>query len=99
MPSTSETGHAKDVANFEKLHVTCVTFGPAYNPSNAKLVLAALGAKHTAADNAVKAVVPFQRPFKDATDTRGVTFDTLNPMVRSALNHLESCDGVSQTTL
>ena len=33
MPSTSETGHAKNVANFEDLISFCNGYGATYNPS------------------------------------------------------------------
>lgn len=45
MPSTSETGHAKNVANFSKLIEVCKGFGTKYNPSKAALTITALEAK------------------------------------------------------
>lgn len=33
MPSTSETGHVKNVANYEKFIVSITAFGTVYNPS------------------------------------------------------------------
>jgi len=37
MASTSETGHAKNVANFEDLISFCTGYGTAYNPSKAAI--------------------------------------------------------------
>jgi hypothetical protein len=37
MASTSETGHAKNVANFEDLISFCNGYGVSYNPSKAIL--------------------------------------------------------------
>ncbi len=42
MASTSETGHAKNVANFEDLISFCTSYGTANNPSKAAIQLPAL---------------------------------------------------------
>lgn len=42
MPSTTETGHAKNVATFEDLITFCTGYGTPYNPSKAALKIAAL---------------------------------------------------------
>ncbi len=42
MPSTSETGHAKNVANFETLISFCTGYGTTYNPSRDALKVANL---------------------------------------------------------
>ena len=42
MPSTSETGHAKNVANFEDLISFCNGYGATYNPSKDALTSAKL---------------------------------------------------------
>ena len=41
MASNSETGHAKNVANFEDLISFCTGYGATYNPSKAAIQLAA----------------------------------------------------------
>lgn len=99
MPSNSETGHAKNVANFFKMNTACTGFGSSYNPSNPNISLKALTAKYIAGDAAVKAVEPFKKPFKDALDARQLLFSGLTPLVRSAFGVLKSCDGVSATTI
>jgi hypothetical protein len=42
MASTTETGHAKNVATFEDLISFCTGYGATYNPSKATLKLPAL---------------------------------------------------------
>ena len=42
MASTSETGHAKNVANFQDLTSFCTGYGATYNPTNPRLTLAEL---------------------------------------------------------
>ena len=53
MASTSETGHAKNVANYEKLITDVTTLGIAYNPSKTNLKLTALNTQITAAKAAI----------------------------------------------
>ena len=45
MKSITETGHAKNVAVFEKLIAFCTDYGPAYNPSRNELKLDELNKK------------------------------------------------------
>jgi hypothetical protein len=42
MSSNSETGHAKNVANFEDLIAYCTGYGTIYNPSRASSKITAL---------------------------------------------------------
>lgn len=49
MPSTSETGHAKNIANFETLISFCIGYGSSYNPSKEALKVANLQAILTTA--------------------------------------------------
>lgn len=42
MSSNSETGHAKNVANYEKLIADVTALGVTFNPSKANLKLTAL---------------------------------------------------------
>jgi len=42
MRSTTETGHAKNLANLQDLTEIIVSYGNSYNPTKAKLKLAAL---------------------------------------------------------
>ena len=46
MASTSETGHAKNVANLETMISYCTGYGTTYKPSNPEISLAALTTLH-----------------------------------------------------
>lgn len=46
-----ETGHAKNVANFEQIIIILTALGAGYNPSQELILLAALQAKLTEAKN------------------------------------------------
>jgi hypothetical protein len=67
MASTSETGHAKNVANFEDLISFCTGYGASYNPSKASIQLAALSTLHTNAQNSLSGVTSSKTAL-DATD-------------------------------
>ncbi len=47
MSSTSETGHAKNVANFETLIAFCTSYGGQYQPVNTSITLTELSNKYT----------------------------------------------------
>jgi hypothetical protein len=64
MASTTETGHAKNVANFDELIGFCTGYGVAYNPSKASIKLAALGTLLAAA----QASLASQKTAKTAFD-------------------------------
>jgi|GEM_PF-85699 len=51
--SRSETGHIKNVANFNVLLSTCLGFGASYNPSNAAITTTAMQTLYPLADAAV----------------------------------------------
>ena len=53
MASTSEVGHAKNVANFETLIIDCQAFGTSYNPSNTAITITALQTLYTNANTAL----------------------------------------------
>lgn len=53
MVSTSETGHAKNVANFATLISFCTAYGANYNPSNPALSITELNNLHTSAQTSL----------------------------------------------
>ncbi|MBI5914800.1 MAG: hypothetical protein HY842_05440 [Bacteroidetes bacterium] len=48
MASTSETGNARNISNFQSLINSCTGFGAPYQPSETRLKLPALNTQHTA---------------------------------------------------
>lgn len=57
MTSTSETGHAKNVANFQDLIEFVTAYGADYNPSKESLELPQLIALKTTAENILADVI------------------------------------------
>jgi hypothetical protein len=86
MPSKSETGHAKNVANFEDLITRVQTLGAAYNPSKAVLQLASLKTKHADAENSLQTLATMLPLYQQSVDAREAAFEPLNKLVTRALN-------------
>lgn len=69
MASTTETGHAKNVANFKSLTNAIANMGELYRPSAERLKLPPLIALHTACEAADSAVDPLRSAYnRIATD-------------------------------
>ena len=78
MASTSEVGHAKNVANFKLLMNNFVAIGAPYNPTNPQLQLTFLQNKYTLSFNIQKSVNDLLAPYTMAVDTREQLFKPLN---------------------
>lgn len=97
MPSTSETGHAKNVANFEDLISFCNGYGGTYNPSKAALKIPALQTQFANAQNAINAVKSTQTAFNNATNKRIEAFKPLKSLATKIINALDATDASAQT--
>ncbi len=97
MASTSETGHAKNVANFETLISFCTGYGAAYNPTNTNLTIANLQTKFEAAKLKLKAVKDTKVPFDIATGERQLKFKPLKPLATRIINVLIAQDAAEPT--
>lgn len=86
MPSKSETGHAKNVANFEDLITRVESLGAAYNPSKAGLQLASLKTKHAEAVASLQSLATALPLYQQAVDAREEAFEPLSKLVTRALN-------------
>lgn len=96
MASTSETGHAINVANFETIITDVTSYGVAYNPSKASLKVTSLNTLLTSAKSAVNAVSAAEPVLKLATDAREVAFKPLSPLVTKVINALKATDTTEQ---
>ncbi len=98
MPSTSETGHAKNVANFETLISFCTGYGATYNPSRDALKVAKLQTLLTAAKAAIADCKTNETAFDNATDARKESFATLKALGTRIVNAL-SVSGVADSVV
>ena len=88
MPSTSETGHAKNVANFEDLISFCNGYGAAYNPSKAALTITELNKLQTNAKASLQQAKTTKTSFDNATNARQLAFKDLKPLATKVVNAL-----------
>lgn len=97
MPSTSETGHAKNVANFEDLISFCNGYGASYNPSKEALKIANLQTQFTSSQNVLKEVKTTQTAFNNATNSRMDIFKPLKSLATKIINALDATDASAET--
>ena len=88
MPSTSEVGHAKNVANLQKL-TEQVTVYTLYNPPVDNLKVANLTALYTTASTKLSEVEDKRNANKNAITLRQSAFENLKSTCTKIINHLE----------
>ena len=96
MASTSETGHAKNVANFDELLSFVTGYGTVYNPSKATIKLTALQTLATSAKTAINAVNAALPAYSNAVSAREVAFEPLSKLSTRILNALKATDTTTQ---
>jgi len=98
MASTTETGHAKNVANFESLISFCVGYGVIYNPSKASMKLTALSALFTSAKSVLAVVNTVLPIYRNAINAREAVFSPLSKLITRVINAAASSN-VSESVL
>lgn len=88
MPSTSETGHAKNVANFEDLISFCNGYGATYNPSKDALTIAKLKDLQITSKASLQEAKTTKTSFDNATNARQLAFKDLKPLATKIVNAL-----------
>ena len=84
-----ETGHNKNVTNFETLIIACTGFGTAYNPSNPSITIPVLTTQHVEAKALIKEVKTTETPFNNIEGQRKTLFKPLKPTATKVLNALK----------
>ena len=92
MASTSETGHAKNVSNFDELTSYALGYGVTYNPSKASIKLTALQALGISAKSAIGAVNAALPAYSNAVSAREVAIAPLGKLMTKSLNYAKSLD-------
>lgn len=96
MASTSETGHAKNVANFQDLIAFVTGYGAIYNPSKNALKLTQLTSLQAAAQTKIADVVAKNTTFNNAVNDRMTAFGGLKSLSTRLINALESTDAAKE---
>lgn len=97
MASTSETGHAKNVANFQDLIEFVTGYGATYNPSKASLKLAQLTTLKTSADASLADVITKNTNYNNKVNDRITAFSGLKSLSTRLVNALQSTDASPET--
>ncbi len=86
MASTSETRHAKNIANFQDLISFCQGYGTAYNPAKNSLTIAQLQAAFQLAQTKLNTAKTEKALFDNATNARRNQYSNLKPYVTKIVN-------------
>jgi hypothetical protein len=90
--SRSESGHAKNVANFDTLITYVLGYGTTYNPSKPSLKLAALQALSTSAKGTINGVNAALPAYSNAVAARETAFAPLSKLTTRVMNALRATD-------
>ena len=96
MASTSETGHAKNVANFQTLISFATGYGATYNPSKNTLKLPQLSALATASQASLADVVTKNTTYNNKVNERVSAFENLKPLATRLINAIQITDATSE---
>lgn len=99
MASTSEVGHAKNIANLNLLNTNIASLGAIYNPSNSKLLLSNLQSIYSSAFNQQESVNNLVAPYSIAVDEREMIFKPLNRELTKLRKAYKATDGVTAVQL
>ena len=96
MPSTSETGHAKNVTHFEQLISFCTGYGGNYNPSKATLIISNLTNIHLTAQSELQNVINTTVDYNNFVNTRAITFDPIRKLSTRLVNAFSVTDATDE---
>ena len=82
----AETGHAKNVANFQQMIAYVTGYGVAYDPSNTAIELTALQTKLTEANGSLDDVTDELAPWKVAVNERETAFAGIRALTTRVVN-------------
>lgn len=96
MANNSETGHANNVANLEKLVTNVTSLGAVYNPSKGSIQLLALNSLLGTAKAAINDCNMAEANWKKAVKARELAFEPLSKLMTRVSNALKASGSSSQ---
>ena len=99
MASTSEKGHAKNIAGANLLNTHIEQLGTIYNPTNPKLLLSNLQNIYTTAFSQQEAVNILVAPYSLAVDNREDLFKPISKKITKLRKAYKATEGVSPAQL
>ncbi len=97
MTSRSETGHARNVANFETMISFCTAYGAAYNPSKQSLKITSLNTLLMRSRSSLSDTATAKNQLDLVINERQIKFTTLKPTATRIINALAATDASQQT--
>lgn len=97
MASTSETGHAKNVANFQDLIEFVTGYGSSYNPSKTSLQLPQLVNLKSSAEANLADVITKNTLYNSKVNERLSAFNGLKSLSTRLVNALQTTDATPET--
>lgn len=97
MASTSETGHAVNVANFQNLIEFVTGYGTTYNPSKNSLKLPQLIALKATADASLADLLTKSTAYNNKVNERSNAFSGLKTISTRLVNALKTTDATPET--
>jgi hypothetical protein len=86
MATSTETGHSKNVANFEDLISFCNGYGVSYNPSNVNLTIAKLTSLQTQAKDNLQKTKITKTTYDNAVNAKKLAFKDLKSLSTKILS-------------
>lgn len=96
MASTSETGHAKNVANFQDLISFVSGYGATYNPNKTALKLPQLTALAITSQASLADVITKNTAYNNKVNERVVAFKDLKSLSTRLINALQTTDATAE---
>jgi hypothetical protein len=96
MASTSETGNAKNVANFQDLISFVTGYGAVYNPTKNTLKLPQLNTLFSASQASLADVVSKNTDYNNKVNERVIAFKDLKPLATRLINALQTTDATTE---
>lgn len=96
MAKTSETGHAKNVANFEQLVVKCTSYNESFNPSNPAIQLTALQNALALAKECIAGVNEAEGVLSNAIASRSIAFKPFSKLITRISNAVKASGAPQQ---
>lgn len=97
MSTTTETGHAKNIANFENLVTIAINHGAGYTPSNPNIAVTNLQLALSNARTVLTTLKTNHTTWKNTTNDREIAFEPLRNLSTKLLNVLISTGVPAQT--
>lgn len=96
MPSKSESGHVKSIANFGTMIMILEAYGTMYNPSKQSLTIQHLKQTHLNAEQSISKLNKVMPAYKKAVSERMEAFEPLSKLMTRVKNAIILTDATQK---